>query len=46
MKQVLNDSVYLEELTGLAQMKAESEALLLDTDWAEATDEDDDGLLI
>lgn len=46
MNQVLKDPLYLEELTGLAAMKAESEALLLDTDWAEAEDEDDEGLLI
>ncbi|GAA5798153.1 hypothetical protein HPULCUR_003553 [Helicostylum pulchrum] len=46
MKQVLKDPLYLEQLTGLDQMKAESEALLLDTDWAEAEDDDDEGLLI
>ncbi|KAG2204980.1 hypothetical protein INT47_002604 [Mucor saturninus] len=46
MTQALKDPLYLEELTGLAAMKAESEALLLQTDWAEDEDEDDEGLLI
>lgn len=44
MTKALKDPLYLEELTGLAAMKAESDALLLETDWAE--DEDDEGLLI
>lgn len=39
--QVLKDPLYLEELTGLAAMKVESEALMME-DW----DEDEEGLLI
>ncbi|KAI8890848.1 E1-like protein-activating enzyme Gsa7p/Apg7p [Backusella circina FSU 941] len=35
MKKVLQDPLYLEDLTGLAAMKAESEALLLQDDWAD-----------
>lgn len=46
MNQVLKDPLYLEELTGLDKLKEESEALLLDTEWAEEQDEDDEGLLI
>lgn len=40
MKQVLKDPLYLEELTGLAEMKKESDALLLNDDWAELEEED------
>ncbi|KAI7903438.1 E1-like protein-activating enzyme Gsa7p/Apg7p [Cokeromyces recurvatus] len=42
MKQVLKDSLYLEEITGLAAMKKESEALIND-DWEE---EDNSDILI
>lgn len=40
MKQVLKDPLYLEEITGLAEMKKESDALLLNDDWAELEEED------
>ncbi|KAI8071789.1 E1-like protein-activating [Gongronella butleri] len=40
LQQVTDDSLILERVTGLDEMKKESEALLLDADWA--LDEDDD----
>lgn len=40
IKKVLHDPLYLEEITGLAAMKAESEAMLLQDDWADLEDED------
>ncbi|KAI9470976.1 MAG: E1-like protein-activating enzyme Gsa7p/Apg7p [Benjaminiella poitrasii] len=40
MKRVLEDPLYLEEITGLAAMKKESEALM--NEWDEIDDEDDD----
>jgi len=40
VKQVLKDPLYLEEITGLAAMKKESESLL--DDWDIENDDDDD----
>lgn len=40
VKQVLKDPLYLEEITGLAAMKKESESLL--EDWDIENDDEDD----
>ncbi|KAL9540802.1 hypothetical protein MBANPS3_009481 [Mucor bainieri] len=40
VKQVLKDPLYLEEITGLAAMKKESESLL--NDWDIENDDEDD----
>ncbi|KAG1349719.1 hypothetical protein G6F62_003489 [Rhizopus arrhizus] len=39
VKKVLQDPIHLEDITGLAELKAESEALLLNDDWAEEEDD-------
>lgn len=39
VKKVLQDPIHLEHITGLAELKAESEALLLNDDWAEEEDD-------
>lgn len=40
LKCVLKDPMVLENITGLTALKEESEAMLLNTDWAEEDDED------
>jgi ubiquitin-like modifier-activating enzyme ATG7 len=45
LKNVFNDPQYLEEVTGLAQMKRESEELLTNNDWFEDDSDSSDGLL-
>lgn len=44
IKKVLRDPAYLEQVSGIAQMKADSEALLDEIDWV-GQDDDEDNLL-
>jgi ubiquitin-like modifier-activating enzyme ATG7 len=45
LKKAFNDPQYLEEVTGLAQMKRESEDILNNDDWIDDDSEADEDLL-
>jgi hypothetical protein len=45
LKNAFNDPEYLEEVTGLAQMKRESEELMQSQDWVDDDTDSSDGVL-